>query len=299
MRKLHRTAVFFLLLLLLPSMALASLDITATFYPLYITTLNIIEGAQGVTLSCLAPPQSGCLHDYQMTTADRRALADCDVLIYNGAGLEAFLTDILPTLSALPVCASEGLQLLPSRGHDHAHEHEHESEEDCFNPHVWVSPLGAAAQAQVIANALSKADPGNALIYAENVKNYIARLEAIHQKMYAALSPYAGESIVTFHEAFDYLAEALGLSVAAVVQTDSGSAPSPRELAQVVDVIGEKNVRALFTEEQYDDSSAQTIAQETGLPVFILDPVVSGPDDPNAYLTLMEKNLSTLLEAFK
>ena len=66
-----------------------------------------------------------------------------------------------------------------------------------------------------------------------------------------------------------------------------------------MELIEEKNVRALFCESQYDDFSVQTLSLETGLPVYTLDPAVSGEEDPSAYLNIMEQNLSTLLEALK
>ena len=112
----------------------------------------------------------------------------------------------------------------------------------------------------------------------------------------------AGKSIVTFHEAFDYYAAEFDLTVAAVVQHEEGDAPSAREIAETVRIIREKGVCALFAEPQYTDESINLIARETGLPVYLLDPVVSGeadPDDADAYLRIMRRNLATLLEALK
>ncbi len=273
------------------SAAASDLRVVATFYPLYISLLNVTDGIDGVEISCLAPVQAGCLHDYQMSTADRKALADADILIYNGAGLETFLEDVFPTLTAYTINASEGAELLP--GHS---EHSHEFG---TNPHIWVNPRGAILQVRNIAEGLSLADPEHANRYRSNADAYIARLEALDRELADSLDPFSGTPVVTFHEAFDYLADAYGFRVAAVMETDVGSAPSPQVLARLIETIRSDNVVALFSEEQYDEPFVATISRETGLPVYILDPVVSGPCDPNAYLDAMRRNLDTLLEAFK
>ena len=149
---------------------------------------------------------------------------------------------------------------------------------------------------------LAAADPAHADEYAANCAAYTAKLRELKEETAAALAPCAGKSIVTFHEAFDYYAAEFGLTVAAVVQHEEGSAPSAREIADTIQIIRDKDVRALFAEPQYTDESIDLIARETGLPVYLLDPVVSGeadPDDTDAYLRIMRQNLATLLEALE
>jgi len=264
------------------------LTITVTFYPLYVAAINVARGVEGVQVRCMAQPRAGCLHDYQMTTADRRALAGSAVVIRNGAGLEGFLDKLLPSLGAVVIDASEGVALLPER----------DAEGD--NPHVWVSVSGMIAQVKNIAAGLSAADPEHAAQYAQNCADYVGRLEALGQEMRLALAPYAGFAIVTFHEAFDYFAAEFGLRVVAVVQADHASAPSAWELKEVAQAIRQENVRALFAEPQYEGASVEVLARETGVPVYTLDAAVSGPLSPppyGAYLEIMRKNMDTLVEA--
>ena len=269
--------------------AAEGLTVTATFYPVYLAAINVCRDVEGVSVACLAPPTAGCLHDYQITSAERRTLADSNVILANGAGLESFLEKLLPQLKGTVVEAAEGIELLP--GH-----------EDEWNPHVWVSVSGAIREAENIAAGMAAADPAHAGQYAANCAAYTEKLRALKEETAAALAPCAGKSIVTFHEAFDYYAAEFGLNVAAVVQHDEGSAPSAREIADTVKTIREEGVCALFAEPQYTDESINLIARETGLPVYLLDPVVSGeadPDDFDAYLRIMRQNLETLLEALQ
>lgn len=265
--------------LLLPALAQAEIVVTATFYPIYIAARNIVKDVPGVALSCLAPAEAGCLHDYQMTTADRRRLADADVLIQNGAGLESFLTRI--EADAAVIDASKGFALIGD------------------NPHVWVSVSGAIAQANNIAAGLAQIDPENAALYEANRAAYVAKLETLQEKFSAALAPFAGSAIVTFHEAFDYFAEDYGLIVAASVAHEAGGAPVATRIAEVAEIVREQNVKALFKEPGHPDRSVDAIARETGVPLYVLDPATNGEDADDAYIRIMEKNLETLLEALR
>ena len=84
-----------------------------------------------------------------------------------------------------------------------------------------------------------------------------------------------------------------------VIEREPGSEPSSRELAETIETIKGKKVKALFAEPQYPAKAAETIARETGLKVYTLDPAVTGPDDPDAYIEIMDKNLKVLQQALK
>jgi len=167
------------------------------------------------------------------------------------------------------------------------------------NPHVWVSVSGAMQQVNNIAAGLIKHDPEHALQYRANADKYLARLDSLRAKMHRELKPAAGRDIITFHEAFPYFAQEFGLNVAAVVEREPGSEPSAAELAQTIKLIRQKKIKALFAEPQYPAKAAQAIARETGAKVYTLDPVSTGPLDPNAYIKAMEKNLEVLQRALR
>jgi len=83
------------------------------------------------------------------------------------------------------------------------------------------------------------------------------------------------------------------------VEREPGNEPSAKELADTIKLIKKHKIKALFSEPQYPAKSANIIARETGLKVYILDPAVTGSDDNNTYINIMEKNLATFKEAFK
>jgi len=262
------------------------LRIVTSFYPVYVAALNVTAGVTDVEVSNLASPHIGCLHDYQLTAGDVRRLADANILLANGAGMEHFLGKVAqqsPNVRVVEV--SEGIPLMDD------------------NPHVWVSLEGARRQTDNIAAALAAAAPDRADAFRANASAYNALLSSLEDRMRAALAPYAGTPIVTFHEAFPYFARDFGLDLAGVIEREPGAEPSARQLADTVKLVREQKVRALFAEPQFPDKSAQVVARETGVRVYSLDPVVTGPSDPEgargAYLQAMEKNLEVLQEALR
>jgi zinc transport system substrate-binding protein len=269
-----------------PADASAAVRVVTSLYPLYVAALNVTEGIEGVEVSNLAGSHAGCLHDYQLTTADARRLAQADLFLANGAGMETFLDKVRAQNPKLEIVdASRGAPLLDG------------------NPHVWVSPKGARLQVDNIARALSAADPAQTARYAANAASYNAKLSGLEEQMKTALAPFAGAPVVTMHEAFPYFAEDFRLDIVGVIEREPGHEPGARELARTVDLVRAKKVKLILAEPQYSDRAARTIARETGAEVCQLDPVVTGPSEPDAarsaYLRAMEKNLAVLRQALR
>jgi zinc transport system substrate-binding protein len=273
-------------ILALPARADEPLRVVTSFYPVYVATLNISAGVPGVEVHSLTSPHIGCLHDYQLTAGDVRQLADADLLLANGAGMETFLGKVKEQSPSLRVVeVSGGIPLMDG------------------NPHVWVSFEGASRQVDNIAEALALAAPEKADTFRANAETYKAALAALDEKMKSSLAPYAGTPIVTFHEAFPYFARDFKLDLVGVIAREPGTEPSARELADTIGLVRERKVKALFAEPQFADKSAQVISRETGVKVYELDPVVTGPSESSeargAFLRAMEKNLVVLQEALR
>jgi zinc transport system substrate-binding protein len=216
-----------------------------------------------------------------------KRLADADVLITNGAGMESFLETVARRFKNVRIISvSEGIPLI--NGADGS-----------ANPHVWVSVSNAIKQVRNLGLAMASFDPDHAASYGQNAEEYISRLQALADQMHAQLEPYAGRQIITFHEAFPYFASEFNLKIAAVIEREPGSAPSAKELAATIDLINSSGIKVLFTEPQYPSAIAQTIARQTGAGIFVLDPAVTGPDSPDAYEAAMRKNLNVLVDALK
>ena len=291
-------------------------NIVTSFYPMYIFTKNIAKDIDSVNVVNMAEPQTGCLHDYQMTPADMKTVENADIMVINGAGMEAFIDKIInarPNLKLIE--ASKGLELIEQEdGHGHkadedsGHEDEidesseHEDEHDHnVNAHIWVSISGAIDEVKNIGEQLAVADPDNAEKYKSNTNEYVKKLEAQKEKMTSALKDINNRNIVTFHEAFPYFAKEFNLNIIEVIEIEDESKTSAGVLADSIKKIKESNVKALFAEPKYSSNIIQTVAKETGIKVYELDPVVTGPKDAemDAYIKAMDNNLQVLVEALK
>lgn len=278
-----------------------TLDIVTSFYPIYIATANIVDGAEGVTLTNLTSTSVGCLHDYQLTTANLMTIEKADVLVINGGGMENFIQKVMDSCSNLTLIDS-------SKGIIEEHEEEHEHEEDHDeehhhgeNAHIWVSISLYEKQVQNICDMLCEADSNNEELYRKNTQDYILKLESLKKEMHETLDDISEENkrIVTFHEAFEFFAEEFGLTVVGVVEREPGTQPSAGELAEIIDTVKEMNAKAIFVEPQYSKTAADTISNETNIPIYTLDPVVSGELEKDAYEKIMKDNLNNLKEALE
>lgn len=271
------------------------LTIVTSFYPMYISTLNIVKDIPDVEVINMTAPQTGCLHDYSLSTKDLKTLSSADIFVINGAGMESFLDDVIDEYSDLKIIeASNGISLIEDTDHD---EHEHD-----VNPHVWVSISKNIEEVSNIAKELSAFDPNHASEYEANADAYIAKLENLRTEMHAALDNVNNKDIITFHEAFPYFAEEFNLNIAGVIEVEPDSEPSAKEVENIISIINEKNIKALFTEPQYSSKIADTIAKETGASIYTLDPIVTGDVNEDAYddyIVKMQENLNTLKEALK
>ena len=280
------------------------LTIVTSFYPMYISTLNIVKDIPNVEVLNMTTPQTGCLHDYSLSTKDLKTLSNADILIINGAGMESFLYDVIDEYSDLKIIeASKGIDLIEDTEHDdHTEDHDHEDHDHDVNPHVWVSISKNIEEVSNIAEELSSLDPNHANEYQYNANEYIAKLENLKTEMHSTLDNIAHKDIITFHEAFPYFAEEFGLNIVGIIEIEPDSEPSAKEVENIISIINEKNIKALFTEPQYSSKIADTIAKETGASIYTLDPIVTGDSNEKAYndyIIKMQENLNTLKEALK
>ena len=291
------------LLLTCPFALAENVHVVASFYPIYIFAQNILLDIPGISLSCMTAPSTGCLHDYQLLTGDMRLLSNADALLINGAGMETFLPSIenqLPDLKVLD--ASLGIDLICANEehhhHEHGHEHGHADAEE-YNAHIWLSPKNAIQMVKNMEQQLSALLPQHAEKLSQNAAGYIARLEELNGYIANCLMATSSRKMVTFHDSFPYFAHAYGLDIVAVVSLEPDEPLSPKMLTEVVNTVQEAGSPPLFAEPQYKNAALEVIGRETGAPVYLLDPMVTGDGSLTAYEDTMLKNLQTLLDALE
>ena len=260
-------------------------SIVASFYPMYIMLLNITDGIDNINISLLAPPNTGCLHDYQLTTKDMRLITESDAIIINGVDMEHFLEKVLDFNNEKVIIASKDYPILDE------------------NPHIWVSPKGATYQVLQIAQGLANLDPENAEKYIENGKKYAEKLNILSQNLKTSLEKFSDVKIITFHESFTYFAQEFDLDFITTIEQEHGTEPSPKEIVKIIDQInllkndGKKVL--LFTEPNSVSSAAKIISNDLKLNIYNLDSAVTCEINKDAYITAKKKNQKILEEAFQ
>jgi zinc transport system substrate-binding protein len=258
------------------------ITVVASFYPAYITALNVAKDVSGVKVVNLTHGAQGCLHDYALTTNDMRTLSQGDIFVVNGARTEGFLEEVAKQYPKLSIVRlTDAVPLVEN------------------NPHVWLSISGAVVGAKNLGRAMQELDPDHAGLYQKNTDDYVLKLEKLGMKMYSQLSPYKGAKIITLHDAFVYFAREFGFEIVAVIEREPGAQPSAQELAQIIEVVRKCGVKAIFADQWALVPALQTVTLETGVPNYVLDLAVSGPDDSEAYIQIMQKNAQTIMEALK
>jgi ABC-type Zn uptake system ZnuABC Zn-binding protein ZnuA len=290
------------------------LNVLATTFPICQITKNVARGRGNVNVELMIPARAGCPHDYALTPTDMKKLAAADVLVVNGLGMEEFLGAPVEKanrkLKTIDSSAGIGNLLRYSdaephekrhpggdRGHEHGHA-DHHAHHAGVNPHLFASPRMAALLASNIAEGLSRFDPAGAGTYRANAAKYAETLNRLADDLSAAGKRLANNRIVTQHGVFDYLARDMGLKVVAVVAAHPGEEISAGEMRGILETVKREKAGAVFTEPQYHGKTGRAIAREAGIPVAVLDPVATGPENapPDYYETAMRGNLDVLVK---
>ena len=284
-----------------------NIKIVTSIYPMYTLTKNIIgedllndERAE-IEVVNLTSYQTGCLHDYQLTTDDMKKLEDASVLVINGGGMEGFVEEIVKSYPDIEIInASEGISMLASEGHNHEEDQDHDHDHE-HNAHVWLNMDLYIQQAKNVEQELGRLYPAHNDIFRDNSKEYQERVRELQDEFKISLADYKNIPIIIFHDAFVYLADEFGLNIAYVINIDEDSATSlsARQVSDIINIVKQEDVRILLSEEQYSESVAKTIADETDAEVYVVDTIVTGDEDKEAYFDGMRRNLETLKEVFQ
>lgn len=265
-----------------------TIHILATTYPVYLFTTAVTEGVEEVEVTRLIQEEISCLHDYTLTVNDMKAIEAADVIVMNGVGLEDFMSDALATSDAPVIDCSEGVELLAALGHEG---HDHDAE---YDPHIWMDEGNVSVMLENITKALSDLDPDHVETYEANRAAADAALGYDAEK----LSQLSGKPLITFHDGFQYFAQATGLDLLKAIEEEEGAEASAAEIKEIVGLIGEYDIPAIFTEKNGSDATAQAISRETGCGVAQLDLVMSGDGSGiQPYVDAMNQNINTILEA--
>ena len=278
------------------------LTIVTTFYPMYDFTKEIVGDEGNVKLLIPAGTEP---HDFEPSAKERAEISDADVFVYNSSDMEFFvdsLKDSVDSKQTLMIEAAKGIDRLESQeadeheeseeGHDHAHE---------YDPHVWLDPVLAIKEVRTIAGELGEKYPDKKEIFTKNADAYIKKLEALDQKYSDELKDATNRTFVTQHAAFAYLANQYDLKQVAISGVSPDQEPTPSRLAELKEFVKKNNIKVIYFEENASSKVAETLSNETGVKLEVLNPLESLTNEQikagENYISVMEKNLKALKES--
>ena len=304
-----RRAAAFVLVLALPLLAGCTgpaqgpqPDVVATFYPLGWMAQRI--AGEDLVVSTLVP--SGVEpHDWEPTPREVERTSRAKVLVYNGAGLEPWVTSLLREVVAKGgrgIEATRGLDLHAAEAHGDGHEEDGEDHAaeagEAVDPHAWIDPVLAQAMVANLLEGLQAADPANAEAHAQRAAQLTANLQDLDRRYREGLADCARQDILTTHAAFGYLADRYGFRQHGISGLSPEAEPTPAALQEAVQLARRLNLSHIFFETLVSPRVAQTIAREAGAQTLVLNPLEGlTPEEQAAgldYLDLAAQNLANL-----
>lgn len=164
----------------------------------------------------------------------------------------------------------------------------HKSKND---PHIWLSPRLVKAQARTITDALIEVDPAGQATYENNLAAFIQELDALDAHLIEALAPVKGKTLMVFHPAWGYFADAYGLKQEPIEV--EGKEPSGQQLARMIELAKDEGVRVIFVQPQFSKRSAMRIAEAIGGAVVQINPLARD------YLNNLERVAAAVREALQ
>jgi manganese/iron transport system substrate-binding protein len=265
-----------------------------------LTTFTIIQdmaqnvaGTSAIVESITKPGAE--IHDYEPTPLDLVKAQDADLVLWNGLGLERWFEKFLQQVRDVPaVVLSEGVEPMgiaegPYTGKP--------------NPHAWMSPANAIIYVENIRKALVKLDPGNEAAYNSNAAAYTEKLKAVDAPVREQLEKIPADQrwLVTSEGAFSYLIRNYGMKELYLWPVNADQEGTPQQVQKVVDTVRANRIPVVFSESTISDKAMRQVAKETGARfggVLYVDSLTSDDGPASTYLKMLEYNADTIVKAF-
>ena len=165
------------------------------------------------------------------------------------------------------------------------------------NPHYWLDPGNGRRIAQGIQRKLAALRPADASYFAARYADFDQRLAAAEKRWDAAMAPFKGTKVVTYHRSWSNLVDRFGLDVIGFVEPRPGIPPSPAHTFALMQEMKRAGVKVLLVEPYFDLKTPNSIARETGAKVVVLPPSTGGVPQAGSYLALFDHIVGLLAGA--
>jgi zinc/manganese transport system substrate-binding protein len=253
--------------------------------------IHEIAGDRAQVTTLVGP--NGDAHVFEPSPADAQRLAEADLVIVNGLGLEPWMDRLIRSTGykGAVAVASEGVVSRTM------------SEEGATvtDPHAWQDLRNGQIYVRNIAAALAKVDPDNAKTYDANAMRYANQLAELDKWVRTQIDmvPQSKRKVITSHDAFGYFGAAYGVEFLAPVGISTEAEPTARQLAGLIDQIKREHINTLFIENITDPRLVETIGRESGAQMGgeLFSDALSDPSGPAPnYVSMFKNNVPKLVD---
>ena len=243
-------------------------------------------------------------HEFEPKPADLKTVGNSQLVLLSAKHMEGYVNKLREATGGKGNFLEVGdgfasLKMAGGHNHDHAHGNDSHSDED---PHWWHSVGNVQKATKIVRDALKKLSPTDAATFSANADIYLARLDALQKWTKAKLAelPRNMRKLVTSHDAFQYFAKENGFTIYAVEGVSSSDQPSAKQVTDLIRVVKEQRVKAVFTESFKNPKVLTEITRETGAVIggeLYADGLGAG--DAGTFEGMYKHNVSVIVDALK
>ncbi len=280
-----------------PAAAGERLTIATTVAPITSIVANIVgdrADIEGIV------PEGTNSHTFEPKPSAAELLSTADVVYINGLKLED------PTKELAKANLKDGAEIvelgtmtIPEQ--DYIYDFSFPKDEGKPNPHLWTDPTLARRYAEIVKDDMSERDPANADYYSANYDEFSAVIDEFDAAMRTSFATIEKRELLTYHDAYAYFAKTYDWKVIGAIQVSDFEDPTPSEVADLIDQVRSKDVKAIFGSEVFPSPVLEQIGKEAGVTYVDElrdDDLPAEPGDPDhSWLGLMRFDFITMTEA--
>lgn len=242
-------------------------------------------------------------HLYKASQGDLARLSEADINMYNGLHLEGKMTDVLVKMASrvptYPVTDTIDESLL----------REPPEFDGAYDPHVWFDVSLWREVAKRIHAILVEHQPLHRNYFDGRAASYQQKLTQLdaYARTEIARIPAENRILVTAHDAFGYFGRAYDIDVVGIQGISTSSEYGLQDLDKLVDMLVERNVRAVFVETSVSHRSIEALiagAEGKGHTVHLggelySDALGEAGTPAGTYTGMVKHNVDTIVEALR
>jgi len=281
-----------LMFVLAPAPSHGQAAVVASIKPLQLIAAAITDG---VSTPKLLIPANQSPHNFSLRPSDVRHLAQADIVMWVGPGLETYLTNMFAQEATrerlLEAATLPGIVLLDLV--DHAHEH---SADEHYDPHLWLSTANALVLAQALHDKLVMIDGAHAGQYSGNLREFQASLEVLDETLQQQFAPLSTATFAVFHNGTQYFEAQVGIQPQFVLVPDHEIQPGIRHLLGLRAQLTDQPLTCLFEDVNSSEATINTVFKENPVRRVMLDPLGDAVTLGKAGYQQLISNMATAIQ---